>query len=336
LPVHRLAGAHTVPTAESLADVDVLFFDLWDSGVRYNSRIALLADVMKAAAANDVKLVILDRPSMIDGAIVDGPVSETGGYAVPIRYAMTIGELAHLLKYELGHRTDAATESFDNLNLTVVRMSNWDRTMNTKETGLRFVAPTGTANLVNSLGHISPIKIGTYEAALAYSVIGLIEGTSLFDGLGTTRSMEAVGSSFITPQIVPFRNALAAFNLPGVNFRSVVHLPWGHEQARLHGVKYAGVNNVGGVQLHISDFRTFNTMETALAIFTTLRRMFPNDFNAAAFTPPPTGTVNFNEQIGNTWMQEMILAGASIEAIRARYTPALNEFRALRERHLLY
>ena len=336
LPVHRLAGAHTVPTAASLANVDVLIFDMWDSGVRYNSRIKLLADVMKAAAANNVKLVILDRPSMIDGAIVDGPVSESGKYAVPIRYAMTIGELAHLLKYELGHYTDIATESFDNLDLTVVRMSNWERTMNTKETGLPFVAPTGTANLVNNLGHISPIKIGTYEAALAYSVIGLVEGTALFDGLGTTRSMEAVGSPFITPQIVPFRDALAAFNLPGVNFRSVVHLPWGHEQARLHGVKYAGVNNVGGVQLHISDFRTFNTMETALAIFTTLRMMFPNYINYSTFIPPATGTRSFNEQIGNTWMKEMILNGSSIEAIKERYTPALHEFKMVRERHLLY
>ena len=336
LPVHRLAGAYTVPTAESLANVDVLMFDLQDSGIRYNSRIELLADIMKACAENGVKLVILDRPPLIDGEIVDGPVSETGKYAIPIRYGMTIGELAMLLKNELGYYTDTATESFDNLNLTVVRMTGWDRTAFTKETGLKFIAPKGTANLVNRLGHISPVKIGTYEAALAYSVIGLIEGTTLFDGLGTTRSMEAVGAPFITPQIVQFRDALDAFNLPGVGFRSVVHLPWDHPEFTNHGGKFAGVNNVGGVQLHISDFHTFSTMETALAILTTLRNMFPANFNAAMFVPPNTGPLSFNEQIGNSWIQEMLLAGADVAAIKARYKPALNDFKTLRAKYLLY
>ena len=328
LPVHRLAGAFTVPTVASLANVDLLLFDLWDSGVRFNSRIELLADVMRACAENRVALVVLDRPPMIDGEVVDGPVSETGKYAIPIRYGMTIGELAHLLK--------AVTESFGNLDLTIIKMEHWDRTAYTKESGLKFIAPYGTANSVNSLGHISPIKIGTYEAALAYSVTGLIEGTSLFDGLGTTRSMEAVGASFITPQLVPFKNALDALRIPGVDFRAVVHLPWKHIELSNHGGKYGGVNNTGGVQLHISNYKSFHTMETVLSILTTLRAMFPNDMNAATFIPPATGPVCFNEQIGNSWMQEMILAGESVTAIKARYAPALTRFKKLRSKHLIY
>ena len=329
LPVHRLGGNFTVPTAAQLANVDVLLFDMQESGVRFNSHIALLADIMKAAAEHGVELIVLDRPSMVDTATVDGPVAEAGfGYAIPIRHGMTIGELAMLLKNDLGHIT-GGTAAFAGLDLTVIRMSNFDPKLTPLEMNLQFISPYGGATQTNALGRISPIFIGSHHAALAYAAIGLVEPLTLFDGRGTTRSMEAIGAPFVGPQLVEFQEAMSILNLPGVGFRTIVHVPWNHAQLTEHGGLFANQPTFG-LQLHIYDFTAFNSTETALALLTTMRSLFPGSVNAGTFP------VGFDEAIGNTWVAPMILNGNSVAQIMNGFQNDLDSFNEMRLRNLLY
>jgi uncharacterized protein YbbC (DUF1343 family) len=329
LTVHRLAGDYTVPTQQQLAEVDVLLFDMQDSGVRFNSHIEFLADVMKGCTEHGVKLVVLDRPSMIDTATVDGPVREREfGYEIPIRYGMTIGELALLLKNDLGHLT-GGRDAFEGLNLTVVRMEYFEPELTPVEMNLQFIAPYGGANQVNELGHISPIFIGSHHATMAYATIGLVEHTPLFDGRGTTRSLEAIGTPTVRPLLVEFQEEMNALNLPGVGFRTIVHLPWNHILLEEHGGLFRNQTTYG-LQLHIYDFVAFNSTETAVALLVTMRRLFPEYITYETFA---TG---FSQGIGNTRMAEMILDGAGITQIMEEFQGGLSDFEEMRSRNLIY
>ena len=61
---------------------------------------------MEAAAEHRLKIVVLDRPNPIGGVAVEGPVLDAGKesfvgfHRLPIRYGLTIGELALLFNKE--------------------------------------------------------------------------------------------------------------------------------------------------------------------------------------------------------------------------------------------
>jgi beta-N-acetylhexosaminidase len=329
LTVHRLWGDYTVPTATQLEEVDLLLLDMQDSGVRFNSHIELLADIMKGSAQHGVELIILDRPSMVNTATVDGPVAEAGfGYEIPIRYGMTIGELALLLKNDLGHLTGGLV-AFEDLNMTVVRMSNFQPEKTPTEMNLQFIAPYGGASQTNGQGRISPIFIGSHHGAYAYATMGLIEPTLLFDGRGTTRSFETIGAPFVKSRLVEFQEEMNSLNLSGVNFRTVVHLPWNHLELALHGGLFQNQPTYG-LQLHIYDFATFNSTKTGIALLTTMETLFPDYMTAEIFP------VEFNNTVGNTWVAQMILEGSSTSQIMEMFEEGLEDFKRMRERNLLY
>ena len=100
LPVHSLYGATLAPTPEMLHDIDVLLFDLQDVGARFYTYTTTLALAIQACAQNGVRLLVLDRPNPIGGLQIEGPIldpalqSFVGHGPLPVRYAMTMGEMA--------------------------------------------------------------------------------------------------------------------------------------------------------------------------------------------------------------------------------------------------
>jgi uncharacterized protein YbbC (DUF1343 family) len=64
------------PTAEMLAEVDILVVDLQDAGARYYTYPATVALIMEAAAAARLPVVVLDRPNPI-GGVVQGEVQDS-------------------------------------------------------------------------------------------------------------------------------------------------------------------------------------------------------------------------------------------------------------------
>jgi uncharacterized protein YbbC (DUF1343 family) len=102
LPVHSLYGATRVPSAAMLAGIDVLMVDLQDIPVRYATFASTVFNLLEAAGPQGIDVVILDRPNALNGATVQGNVldpafrSFVGGHTVPIRHALTLGELGRL------------------------------------------------------------------------------------------------------------------------------------------------------------------------------------------------------------------------------------------------
>src|SRR5213595_3726652 len=74
VPVYSLYSETREPTAEMLADVDVLVVDLQDVGTRVYTFVYTMANCMRAAARHGVRVVVCDRPNPIGGDAVEGPV----------------------------------------------------------------------------------------------------------------------------------------------------------------------------------------------------------------------------------------------------------------------
>ncbi len=105
VPVISLYGSKRRPSAEDLANVDIMVFDIQDVGVRFYTYISSLQEYMESALQNSKPLLILDRPNP-NGFYVDGPVLEApyrsfvGMQPIPVVYGMTMGEYAMMLAGE--------------------------------------------------------------------------------------------------------------------------------------------------------------------------------------------------------------------------------------------
>ena len=76
-------------------------------GVRYYTYEAVVRYFLEAAAKTGTEIVVLDRPDPINGAFVQGPVSDAGAESyvnsmpIPVRHGMTLGEFARYDKQQL-------------------------------------------------------------------------------------------------------------------------------------------------------------------------------------------------------------------------------------------
>jgi len=179
LNVYSLYGKTRMPTPDMLSDVDVMVIDLQDVGSRFYTYLYSMANVMIACAGTGKSVIVLDRVNPIGGTCVQGTLldeafhSFVGEYAVPTRYALTIGEFALFVKDHLKLDVD----------LTVVPLTGWKRDMLWRDTGCIWTPP-------------SP-NMPSPTTALAYPGTCIFEGTNLSEGRGTTTPFEIVGAPFI-------------------------------------------------------------------------------------------------------------------------------------------
>lgn len=300
LPVYSLYGQTRKPTPEMLKNVEVLVFDIQDVGTRYYTYIYTMAYAMEAAKENNIPIVVLDRPNPLGGLSVDGPVLEpefssfVGMYPIPTKHGMTVGELARFFNTEFNIKAD----------LKVVKMKGWRRSMDFDDTGLPFVLP-------------SP-NMPTVSTTFVYPATGLIEGTNLSEGRGTTKPFELIGAPYINSTNLAAE--LNSLRLPGVKFRAASFTP--------STSKHAGKLS-HGVEIYITDRDEFNAVTTGLYIIKTIHDMYPDDFEFLSNN-------FFDKLIGNDRVRTMILEGASVTEITKTYQKELSEFKKVRKEYLLY
>lgn len=179
LPVISLYGKNKKPTAQQLADLDVLLYDIQDVGVRFYTYISTLSYVMEAAAESNKKVVVLDRPNP-NGYYVDGPVlqpeyrSFVGLHPIPVVHGLTMGEYAAMVN---GEGWLARGVQCD---LEVVKCSNYDHSR-------EYQLPVKPSpNLPNEL------------AVALYPSLALFEGTNVSVGRGTDLPFQQVGAPWFT------------------------------------------------------------------------------------------------------------------------------------------
>ena len=192
LPIFSLYGNHVRPTAEMLADVDVILFDIQDVGVRFYTFLATMQEVMEAALISKKAVYILDRPNP-NGYYIDGPVmtdkklySFVGQLPIPIVHGCTLGEMARMINGE-GWLTDGKS-----CELTVIPCSNYSH-------NAYFELPIKPSpNLPN------------ITSIYAYPSLCLFEGTCVSIGRGTSLPFQQFGfpncksgEASFTPKEIP-------------------------------------------------------------------------------------------------------------------------------------
>jgi uncharacterized protein YbbC (DUF1343 family) len=298
LPVFSLYGPRRQPTAPMLKGLDALVFDLQDIGVRYYTFIWTMALALEAAAKTGITFVVLDRPNPLGGT-VEGNLPDpayasfVGLYPLPVRHGKTVGELAVYFnkKYQWG------------ADLHVVKMKGWKRSMRFDETGLPWVMP-------------SP-NMPTLDTATVYAGMCLLEATNLSEGRGTTRPFEIVGAPFIDGHRLA--RALEKKNLPGVAFRPLAFRPTFNKWAN---------QTCGGVQLHVTNFKTFKSFLTGLIFLQTVQELHPRRFK---WNPPPYEYETVKRPIdilcGTDRIRKSIDAGDNLFNLSKTWPPALKSFR---------
>ena len=294
LPIYSLYGDHLRPTDEMLEGLDALVFDVQDAGVRFYTYTTTMAYCMEEAAKHNIAFFVLDRPNPLGGEIVEGPMLDTDKtsfvayYPLPIRYALTIGELAQLFN----------SENHINTDLHVIPMKNWHRNLFFESTSLRWVPP-------------SP-NLRTLKGSLLYPGLEILQNAGVSVGRGTESPFEEFGAPWINGEEIA--GELNARDLAGVHFINQPFVP-------VSGL-YTG-RRCGGVGIRVTDRNTLRSMRVGLEIAAILQRRYPTDFDATklvlllgnadtvsalqAGTPP--------EKIIASWSNDL----ATFDSLRRKY-----------------
>jgi uncharacterized protein YbbC (DUF1343 family) len=202
IPIRSLYGETRVPTARMLSDIDVLVYDIQDVGARMYTYVWTMTLAAEAAKKAGKLFIVLDRPNPIRADKIEGGLIEkryrsfTGLHNVPLRYGLTVGELANYL--QSAGEIDA--------DITVIPMRGYRRSMWWDETGLEWIKP-------------SP-NIRDVEAALLYPGMSFFEATNVSEGRGTDEPFRLVGARWMT-DAAAIATVMNKKNLAGVRFEAV-------------------------------------------------------------------------------------------------------------------
>jgi uncharacterized protein YbbC (DUF1343 family) len=250
LPVYSLYGENRRPTDDMLQGIDALVFDIQDAGVRFYTYTATMGYCMEEAAKRHIAFYVLDRPNPIGGEVVEGPMLDSDKtsfvafYPLPVRYGLTIGELAQLFN----------SENHINVDLHVIAMKNWRRNYLFESTGIRWIPP-------------SP-NLRTMKGAVTYPGLEILQNAGVSVGRGTETPLEQFGAPWMDGEKVAA--ALNGAGLPGLKFAGQSFIP-------VSGL-YMG-RRCGGVSIRIGDRGAVRAMRLGIEIAALLERMYPKDFD---------------------------------------------------------
>ena len=310
VPVYSLHGKSRKPTPEQLRGIDVLVYDIQDIGSRSYTYISTLGLVMEAAAENNVKMVVLDRPNPLGGTKFEGPLVEEGFFSFvsqyPITYVhgLTVGELARFLNGE------GLLSNGVQCNLTVVEMKGWKRTMSFEETGLTWVP--------------SSPHIPYAHSAYYYPVSGILgELYCVSIGVGYTLPFQLFGADWLDAQMLSER--LNDLRLPGVVFRPIHYRPY-------YSV-YKG-ELIHGVQVHLTDLQQAPLSLIQFYVLQEAHRLNP-DKNVFEMCDPARLNM-FDKVCGTDKVRTAFVKRFLVEDILDLWTGEVESFRKKAKQYFLY
>ena len=294
LPIYSLYGDTRRPTDEMLRDIDALVFDIQDAGVRFYTYTATMAYCMEEAAKRKIPFFVLDRPNPMGGEIVEGPVldqdktSFVAYFPIPVRYGLTIGELAQLFN----------AESHIGADLHVIPMRNWHRNYFFESTGIKWVPP-------------SP-ALRTTRGAILYPGIEILQASGVSVGRGTQAPFEEFGAPWIDGEAVAA--ALNERHLPGLRFESKSFIPIGGPHSG---------ERCGGVSIRVTDRFVVRSMRLGLEIAEILQKLYPKDFDTDKLVGL-LGNADTVQQIKDGVLPEKIVASwsdalSAFDQVRRKY-----------------
>ena len=308
IKIFSLYGKTKRPTQVQTQSIDAFVFDIQDVGTRYYTYITTLKYVMEAAAAFGTEVYVLDRPNPAGGEIVEGPLlnpeyeSFRGAFPIPVRYGLTIGELALMMKGEGWVPPQ--------VELHVVRMANWARHFFWEDTGLRWI-PT------------SP-NIPYPETAIIYPGTGLLGAFTVNPGLGTLNPFLQFGAPWLdTRAIIQKLDGGARY---GVELEPLIYTPKSLPGKSLHP-PYEN-RACRGIHVRIAQKSRFFSLRFTLELIKAIRethaekiRLYPE---------------SLNQMFGNNLLERYIEGTLSYDDLLAEMEKDEKTFLQLRQKYLLY
>jgi uncharacterized protein YbbC (DUF1343 family)/CubicO group peptidase (beta-lactamase class C family) len=237
------------PPLDILKMLDAVVFDIQDAGARFYTYPATLGYLLEAAAETNTEVIVLDRPDPVNGSFVQGNMSQpefesfTNYHPTPIRFGMTLGELAQMYNVErkIGAR------------LRVIPMQGWLRGDWFDSTGIVWINTSPNLRSVN-------------EAEL-YTGVALVEGTNVSVGRGTDTPFEVMGAPWIDPRV--YSDYMNARLIPGVRFVPVTFTPVsGPYQNQL----------CKGVNIIVTDRTVLDAPEMGIELAAALKKLYPDNW----------------------------------------------------------
>ncbi len=297
IKIISLYGNKRKPTAEDLADVDVMIFDIQDVGCRFYTYINVLRDVMEGCAENNKELLILDRPNP-NGYLVDGPVldmrlkSGIGQFPIPITHGMTIAEFAQMINGE-GWLANKMT-----CQLKIVPVANYNHDM-------LYTLPVKPSPNLN-----------TPQSIMLYPSMCLFEGAKMNYGRGTQFPFTVLGSPAFKDK---FTFSFTPLSMPGMS-ESPIHM---------NEVCY-------GIDLRNYDISTLvKSKRINIQWMIDMYQAVPD--KAAFFDrscSKQMGNIDFLAGVYD--FKKQIIAGTSVADIQKSWEPALSNYKEMRKKYLLY
>ena len=294
-------AAKPVPQ-EWLDKLGAIVYDIQDLGVRFYTYIATMIQVMEDCARAGVEFIILDRPALLGGEILEGSLlreeyrSFVGPHPLPIRYGLTVGELAGMVNEErkLGCK------------LRVIPCAGWRRDRMFPDFGRTWVKPSGA--------------IRDFEIALLYPGMCLFEATNLSEGRGTGRTFRLIGAPFVDGDLLS--GEMNALGLPGVEFFPAEFTPASSKfQDQI----------CRGVELRVADRTVFRSVLTGICLLRKNLELYPEQvlFRPSAFGDGPhihylTGCDVFSGSV------------PGVREIWGRWESECAAFRARKEKYHIY
>ncbi|NOR15101.1 MAG: DUF1343 domain-containing protein, partial [Candidatus Aminicenantes bacterium] len=222
---------------------------------------------------------------------------------LPMRYGMTVGELAGLFNLE------SYAGFFLDIDLTVVKMSGYKREMWFDETGFPW---RGT----------SP-NMPTLETAIIYPGICLMEGTNLSEGRGSESPFLTIGAPYIDGQ--KWLDAVPKEVLIGLRVQPISYRP-----QEIPGVvsnpKYKDLT-CQGLFFTVVDRDKFEPIALTIALLCAAQELYPEQFKMKKYLDTLWGNEN---------LRAMVIEGWDYRSILKTCQPGLEQFKKVREKYLLY
>lgn len=336
------------PSPEALKDLDAVVVDLQDAGVRFYTYETVVGYFLEAescarAHGQNLEVIVLDRPGLVGGLAVQGPISNTAWSYInympmPVRNGMTLGELAEYFQGERAkncapagsvpmtppctcpaeERASSSAAPVPGPGVTVVQSKGWQRDQFFDQTGLNWVNP-------------SP-NLRSVEQATLYPGLGMLDATNVSVGRGTSEPFEVFGAG-LTPATkdkpaVPAwfdGKAVAAYltgrTIPGVSFvatnfpvtEDVNHYPY-------HG------QTIEGVKMTVTDRQVLDSPELGIEILSALHHLYPEQFTLGKAA----------RLVANSDVMAALERGDDPREIEKAWAAALEQFNLRRQQYLLY
>ena len=296
IPVISLYGKKRKPSAEDVADVDVLLFDIQDVGVRFYTYISSLQEFMESAITLNKPLVVLDRPNP-NGFYIDGPVLDTkfksfvGMQPIPVVYGMTIGEYARMLEGE-NWLVTAPEHKNRKLQMTVVPLQNYNHQT-------KYELPVKP----------SP-NLPDMQSVYLYPSTCYFEGTVFSEGRGTEKPFQVFGHPSLPKNLFSF----TPVSRPGAtNPKHLNKVCYGWNLSGTRQEVLKKVNDQLQLKWLLEAYRQFPEKDSFF---------LKNNF--------------FNLLAGNDVLMKQIREGKSEDHIRKSWEPGIERFKKIRKKYLLY